>query len=63
MLTGANGKAGSRNETETGNGNQKWKLEMEIGTKNTPITGAMFSHSMLTHYESCALPLLLYCAL
>ena len=25
------------------NGNWKWKLETEMGTKNTPITGVMFS--------------------
>ena len=39
---GAYGKAGNRNEMETGNGNWKWKLETEMGTKNAPITGAMF---------------------
>ena len=35
----AYGKAGNGNETETGNG--KWKRKLE--QKNTPITGAMFS--------------------
>ena len=39
----AYGKAGNGNEVETGNGNWKRKLETEIGTKNTPITGAIFS--------------------
>ena len=47
----AYGKAGNGNETETGSGNWKRKLEMEtgngnwkqMGTKDTPITGAMFS--------------------
>ena len=34
---------GKGNETETGNGTWKWKLETEMGTKNTPITGAIFS--------------------
>ena len=28
---------------ETGNGNWKWKMETEMGTKDTPITGAIFS--------------------
>ena len=50
----------------------KWKLKTEMGTKNTPITGAMFLHSVLRHYScillsngyrtgfmSCALPLTL----
>ena len=43
IQTGAYGKAGNGNGTETGNGNWKWKLETEMGTKNAPITGAMFS--------------------
>ena len=30
-------------EMETGNGNWKRKLETEMGTKDTPITGAIFS--------------------
>ena len=30
-------------QMETGNGNWKWKLETEMGRKNVPITGAMFS--------------------
>ena len=33
---------------ETGNGNWKWKLETEMGTKDAPITGS--SYSVLTHY-------------
>ena len=36
-------KAGNGNETETGNGNWKLKLETEMGTKDAPITGAIFS--------------------
>ena len=60
-------------EMEIGNGNWKWKLEMEMGTKNALITGAMFLHSVLSHYSSillsngyrtdfmsCVLPLLLF---
>ena len=39
----AYGKAGNGNETETGNGNWKRKLETEMGTKDAPITGAIFS--------------------
>ena len=31
------------NETRNGNRNWKQKLETEMGTKNIPITGAMFS--------------------
>ena len=30
-------------ETETENGNWKRKLETEMGTKDAPITGAIFS--------------------
>ena len=39
----AYGKAGNGNEMETGNGNWKRKLETEMGTKDAPITGAIFS--------------------
>ena len=51
----AYGKTGNGNEMETGNGNWKWKLETEMGTKNAPITGAMFLHSVLSHYSSILL--------
>ena len=38
--------------TGNGNWNRKWKLESEMGTKNTPITGAMFSsYSVKSHYS------------
>ena len=37
-MGGPYGKAGNGNETETGNGNRK-----QMGTKDAPITGAMFS--------------------
>jgi len=63
ITTGAYGKAGNGNETETGNRN---------GTKkNAPITGVMFSHVLchfsgilpsnghITSFMSHALPLLL----
>ena len=30
-------------EMETGNGNWIWKLETEMGTKDVPVNGAMFS--------------------
>ena len=38
-------------EMETGNGN--WKRKWE--EKNPPITGAMFLHSVLSHYSSILL--------
>ena len=39
-----------KQETETGNGSWKWKLETK-GTKDSPITGAMFSsYSVLSPY-------------
>ena len=50
----AYGKAGNGNETEIGNGNWKRKWEQ----KNAPITGAMFLHSVLSHY-SCIIGLAL----
>ena len=33
-------------EVETGNRNWKQKLETEKGTKDAPITGAIFHHSI-----------------
>ena len=36
------------------NRNWKWKLETEMGTKNTPITGAMFLFSYIVQY-SCTI--------
>ena len=48
-VKGAYGKVGNENEVETGNGN--WKWETKMGTKNAPITGAMFLHRMLSHYS------------
>ena len=57
-IYGAYGKAGNGNETE-----MKQKLETEIGNgswkqkweQKTPITGAIFFHSVFSHYSSIPL--------
>ena len=69
---GAYGKAGIRNETETGNGNWKQKCKQKM---HQPLV-QYFCHSVLSDYSSIllsnrygtnfmsrALPLLLYCSL
>ena len=35
------------------NGNWKWKLETEMGTKNAPITGAMLRSSLVHMWDYC----------
>ena len=48
----AYGKVGNGNETETGNGNWKRKLETEMGTKDYQSLVQNFLHSVLSHYSS-----------
>ena len=68
------GKAGNRNEMETGNRNWKLKLEMEMGTEKKRtnhwyniffivclvVTRILLSNGYRTGFMSLALPLLLY---
>ena len=54
-LSGAYGKAGNANETETGSGNWKQKLETEMGQKMYQPLVQYFLHSVLSHYSSILL--------
>ena len=58
----AYGKAGNGNETETGNGISKWKLEMETGNGNWKRKLEQNTHKLLVQRVCLVITLVFYLA-